>query len=129
VKCAIAIDSGNESIAEIILTMLPDEWCPHVTVATYNGVNAVIAMVRNTLPDLLVIYTNLLFSRPEDGIAGCAAVSPGTRYLILHAWSDDDINSMLKLYEPLHVSVGVVRMPFERAQLIATLKCACGWLP
>jgi len=128
VKCAIAIDSGNECIEEIIRTMLPDGWGPHVTVATYAQWADVIEMARNALPALLVIHTNLLFLGPEDGIAGCVAVSPNTRYLFLTAWSEENIDYLLKVFEPLHVSLGALRMPFDRAQLIAALEGACGFL-
>jgi hypothetical protein len=124
VKCAIAIDSGNECIEEIVRAMLPDDWRPHVTVATYAQWTEVIEMVRDTLPDLLVIHTNLLLLGPEDGIAGCVALSPNMRYLFLTGWSEEHIETLLKLCEPLHVPLGVLRMPFDRPQLIAALKSA-----
>lgn len=128
VKCAIAIDSHNEPIEEIVRLMIPDEWRPHVTVAPYARCTDVIEMVRNALPDLLVIHTNLLLLGPEDGIAGCVAVSPNTRYLLLTAWSEEQVDSVRKSYQPLHVSLGALRMPFDREQFIATLGAACGLL-
>jgi len=125
-KCAIAIDSCNECVEEIIRAMLPDEWRPHVIVATYAQWADVIEMVRNALPALLVIHTNLLFLCPEDGMARCVAVSPNTRYLFLTAWSEELIDNLLKSYGSLHASLGVLRMPFERAELIAVLEGGCG---
>src|SRR5260370_41836416 len=100
VKCAIAIDSGNDCIEEIVRTMLSDEWRPHATVATYAQLSDVIEMVRNALPALLVIHSNLLLLGPEDGIAGCAAVSPNTRYLVLTAWSEEHIDNLGQFYGP-----------------------------
>jgi hypothetical protein len=123
VKCAIAIDSGNECIAEHIHRILPGEWRPHVTVSTYAQGTDVIEMVRNDLPDLLVIITNLLLRSP-DVIEGCVAVSPNTRYLFLTGWSEEEIDHLLKSCEPLPVSV--LTMPFSRAQLIAALGDALG---
>jgi hypothetical protein len=128
VKCAIAMDSDNEPIEEIVRWMIPDEWRPHVTVAPYAQCTDVIEMVRNALPDLLVIHTNLLLLGPEDAIAGCVAVSPNTRYLLLTAWSEELVDTLRKAYEPLHISLGTLRMPFEREQFIATLGAACGLL-
>lgn len=128
VNCAIAIDSLNEPIEGIVRWMIPDEWRPHVTVAQYAQCTDVIEMVRNALPDLLVIHTNLLLQGPGDGIAGCIAVSPNTRYLLLTAWSDELVDNFLKSYEPLHISLGTLRMPFERERFIATLRAACGLL-
>ncbi|HET6175342.1 MAG TPA: hypothetical protein VFE61_00315, partial [Candidatus Sulfotelmatobacter sp.] len=84
-KCAIAIDSNNEDFAEIVRTLFPSEWQPHVTVSTYSKWTDVIEMVRVTLPALLVIHTNLFLLSP-DGIEGCVAISPNTRYLFLTAW-------------------------------------------
>lgn len=75
VKCAIAFDSGNECIAEYVRTALPSEWRPHVTVSTYSQGTDVIEMVRNVLPDMLAIITNLLLLSP-DVIEGCVAISP-----------------------------------------------------
>ena len=128
VKCAVAMDSDNEAIEEIVRAMIPDEWRPHVNVAPYAQVTGVIEMVRNALPALLVIHTNLLLLGPEDGIVGCAAVSPKTRCILLTAWSEEQVDNFRKFYEPLHISLGTLRMPFERAQLIATLEAACGLL-
>jgi len=123
VKCAIAIDSANECIGEIIIPLLPAEWRPHVTFSTYTHWTDVIEMVRRTLPALLVINTNLLMLSP-DGIERCVAVSPKTRYLFLTAWSEEDIDHVLKFYE--HLPVSVLRMHFDRAQLIAALEGAFG---
>jgi len=123
-KCAIAIDSGNECIGEVIHQMLPAEWQPHITISSCSQWSDVIEMARNALPAVLVIHTNLLLLGPKDGIEGCVAVSPGTRYLLLTAWSDDIIDHLLKAYEPLPVSV--LTMPFNRAQLIAVLEGAFG---
>jgi hypothetical protein len=106
--------------------MLPDEWRPHVTVATYAQLVDVIEMVRETLPALLVVHTNLLLSDPKHGIAGCVAVSPNTRYLVLTAWSEEHTDNLLKFYEPLHISLATLRMPFDRPQLIAALEAASG---
>jgi len=124
VKCAIAIDSSNPCIGEIIREMLPAEWQPHVTVSSYSQWTDVIEMVRNALPALLVIHTNLFLLSPKDGIEHCAAVSSNTRYLFLTAWSEEHIDDLLKFCEPFHASV--LRMPFNRAQLIAALAGAYG---
>jgi hypothetical protein len=126
-KCVIAIDSGNECIQEIVYAMLPAEWHSDVTVATYAQLTDVIEMVRNVLPAVLVIHTNLLLLDPEVGIAGCAAVSPDTRYLVLTAWSEEQIDNLLRFYELPHISLGALRMPFDKAQLIAALEAACGF--
>jgi hypothetical protein len=122
VKCAIAFDSGSEPLGEIVRIMLPDEWQPHVFISTYARWADIIEMVRNASPALLAIHTNLLLMGPEDGIEGCAAVSPETQYLFLTGWSEENIEDLLKSYPSLHVSV--LRMPFERAQLITALEGA-----
>lgn len=129
VKCAIAIaiaiDSGNEALGEIILGLLPSEWQPHATFSAYAQWNDVIEMVRNTLPALLVINTNLLMLSP-DGIDRCVAVSPNTRYLFITAWSEEGIETLLTSYETFPVSV--LRLHFDRAQLIAAVEGAFGSL-
>ena len=124
VKCAIAIDSGNECFGELICRMLPDEWRPHVTVSAYSQWTDVIEMVRNALPALLVIHANLLLVKPENGMKDCAVISPNTRYMWLTAWPEKETTPLLKFYEPLHISV--LRMPFERSELIAALEGAHG---
>jgi hypothetical protein len=124
VKCAIAIDSGNECIGEIICVMLPGKWRPRVTVSTYPQWTDVIEMVRKALPDLLVIHTNLLLLSPKDGIESCEAVSPNARYLFLTAWRGEHLDHLLKFCEPFHGTV--LTMPFERPELIAALEGACG---
>jgi hypothetical protein len=121
VKCAIAIDSGNECLGEIILALLPVEWRPYVTFSTYDQWTDVIEMVRNAQPALLVVHTNLLMLSP-DGIERCIAVSPNSRYLFFTAWAEEDIDHVLKAYESFPVSA--LRMPFDRAQLVAALKNA-----
>jgi len=121
VECAIAIDAGNECIEEIVGRMLPDQWRPHVTVATYKGIVDVIRMMQNTRPSQLALITNLLISAPE-GIAGCIAVSPNTRYLLITGWSEEHIDHIKRFYEPVHISMETLRMPFDRAQLIAALE-------
>ena len=118
-KCVIAIDSGLEGIEEILRLMLPDEWRPHVTFTEAQSTD-LLELVRNALPALLVIHTNLFHYDPE-WLAGCVAVSPNTRYLVLTSWSEERIDNLLKLCEPLHVSLEVLRMPFNRAQFIAAL--------
>ena len=125
-KCVIAIDSGLEGIEEILRLMLPDEWRPHVTFTEAQSTD-LLELVRNALPALLVIHTNLFVFDPE-WMAGCVAVSPNTRYLVLTSWSEERIDNLLKLCEPLHVSLEVLRTPFNRAQLIAALEPACGLL-
>jgi hypothetical protein len=127
VKCAIALDSGDECIAEIVRAMLPDDWRPYVTLATYAQWTEVVEMVRGTLPALLVIHTNLLL-RQNDRILDCVAVSPNTRYLILNCWPQEYIEALLKFYKPLHIPLEVLRMPFDRPQLIAALESAGGCL-
>jgi hypothetical protein len=127
VKCVIALDSGIDGIEEIVRLMLPDEWRPHVTFARDAQSTDLIELVRNALPALLVIHTNLFHYDPE-WLAGCVAVSPNTRYLVLTSWSEERIDNLLKLCEPLHVSLEVLRTPFNRAQLIAALEPACGLL-
>ena len=119
-KCVIAIDSGLEGIEEILRLMLPDEWRPHVTFTEAQSTD-LLELVRNALPALLVIHTNLFVFDPE-WMAGCVAVSPNTRYLLLTTWSQEGIDNLLKLFEPLHVSLEVLRMPFNRAQFIAALE-------
>jgi hypothetical protein len=122
VKCVIAID--EDCIAEIVHAMLPEEWRLHATFATGAQLTDVIEMLRQALPALLVIHTNLLVCGPEDGIAGCVAASPSTRYLFVTAWSEEHIDDLLRFCEHLHASFGVLRMPFDRAQLIAALEPA-----
>ena len=126
VKCAIAIDSGNECMGEIILALLPAEWRSQVIVSVFDHWANVVELVRNAQPTLLFIHTNLLLLSP-DGIEGCAAVSPKTRYLFLTAWSEEGIDHLLKCYEPFPVSV--LRMPFNREQLIAALTTAASHEP
>ena len=127
-KCAIAIDTGNECTEEFIRKILPYEWRPHVTLATFSRLTEVVEMVRDALPAVLILHTNLLLLGPEDAIANCVAVSPNTRYLLLTAWSEEHIDNFREFYEPLHISLGTLRMPFDGAQLIATLEAACGLL-
>ena len=126
VKCVIALDSGIDGIEEIVRLMLPDEWRPHVTFTEAQSTD-LLELVRNALPALLVIHTNLFVFDPE-WMAGCVAVSPNTRYLVLTSCSEERIDNLLKLCEPLHVSLEVLRTPFNRAQLIAALEPACGLL-
>ena len=126
VKCVIALDSGIDGIEEIVRLMLPDEWRPHVTFTEAQSTD-LLELVRNALPALLVIHTNLFVFDPE-WMAGCVAVSPNTRYLVLTSCSEERIDNLLKLCEPLHVSLEVLRPPFNRAQLIAALEPACGLL-
>ncbi len=59
-QCAIAIDAGNECLADIFTHFLPAEWQQRMTVATYDRFTDVIRMVRDTLPALLVIHSNLI---------------------------------------------------------------------
>jgi len=127
VKCVIALDSGIDCIEEIVRLMLPDQWRPRVTFARDAQSTYLIELVRNALPALLVIHTNLFAFDPE-WMAGCVAVSPNTRYLVLSSWSEERIDNLLKLCAPLHVSLEVLRTPFNRAQLIAALEPACGLL-
>jgi hypothetical protein len=126
VQCAIAIDEGNECIAEIVSACLLAESQQHTTVATYGRFADVIRMVRDTLPALLVIHTNLLVQAVGEAIAACVAASPSTRYLLIIAWNQESIDRVLKGYAPLHISIGVLNMPFDREQLIAALGSAGG---
>jgi hypothetical protein len=127
VKCVVAFDSGIDAIEEIVRLMLPDEWRPHVKFATDAKSTDLIDLVRNALPALLVIHTNLFHYDPE-WLAGCVAASPNTRYLVLSSWEKEVIDALLKPCEPLHASVEVLRTPFVRAQLIAALEPAFGLL-
>lgn len=124
VQCAIAIDEANECITEIVSAYLPAESWQHTTVATYGRFADVIRMVRDTLPTLLVIHTNLLLQGVGKAIAACVAASPGTRYLLMAAWNQESIDWVPKGYAPLHISIGVLNMPFDREQLIAALGSA-----
>ena len=121
VQCAVAIDSGNECIVEIVSDLLPAEWRPRTTVAAFDGIADVIRMVRDSKPTLLVIHTNLLIRPDVKGIAGCVAVSPGTRYLIMTGWSEESVAELRKSLAPLQVPIDVLYMPFDRQQLSAAL--------
>jgi hypothetical protein len=127
VKCIVALDWGIDAIEDILRLMLPDEWRPHVTFARDAIKNDLIELVRNALPALLIVHTNLFHYDPE-WLAGCLAVSPNTRYLVLTSWPEDQIDDLLKLCEPHHVSLEVLRTPFNRAQFIAALEPAFGLL-
>jgi hypothetical protein len=130
VQCAIAIDSGNECIGEILTSFFPSEWQQLITVAAYARFTDVIRMVRDMLPALLVIHSNLiLMSVGEsfgESIAACVAVSPGTRYVLLTGWGPDTIEEVQKAYAPLGISMDALSMPFNRAELIASLSSAAG---
>jgi hypothetical protein len=120
-KCVIVIDSSNECLVDPIRAWLPEEWRPQVTVATYDHVPAIIAMVRDLLPDLLVIHSNFLLVEPRGVIEGCAAVSPGTRFLLMTGWAGDLIDLTSKEYASLNIPVGILNMPFDKEELIAAL--------
>jgi hypothetical protein len=122
------MDSGNECMEEVFRMMLPDQWRTQVVAATYDNASAVIAMVRDVLPYLLVIHSNFLNMDPKGLMANCAAASPGTRYLLMTAWSDKIIDETWEALAPLNISMEILRMPFERAEFIATLKRSCEWL-
>jgi len=126
VKLAVVVDSGNECIGEIVYSMLTDEWRANVTVASYKRLTDVIRMVRDALPAVLVLHANLLLTAPEGGLAGCVAVSPTTRYIIMTAWPEEGIKNLHKFYEPLHIMMQTLEMPFDRTQLIPILESAGG---
>ena len=124
-QCAIAIDAGNECLVEIFSSFLPAEWQQRITIATYTGFTDVIRMVRDTLPALLVIHSNLIL-QSEEAIAASVAVSPGTRYLLLTAWAREPIEQLHKACAPLRISMGTLSMPFSREQFLAALSSAAG---
>jgi len=115
-----------ECVGEIVHSMLTDEWRAHVTVASYKGLTDVIRMVRDALPAVLILHANLLLTAPEGALAGCVAVSPQTRYLVMIAWPEEGIKNLHKFYEPLHLMMQTLEMPFNRTQLIAILESAGG---
>jgi hypothetical protein len=124
-KCAFAIDSNNDAIVDIVGHMLPTEWRPFITVAGYDRFSDVIRMVRDARPALLVIHSNLLLLSVRNAIAGCVAVSPNTRYLIMTTWSAESVEQFTREYQALHISLGTLSTPFSRDELLATLSSEC----
>jgi hypothetical protein len=125
-KCAVAIDADNECIADLVSHFLPPEWQQRITVATYDRFTDVIRVVQNTLPALLIIHSNLILLGAEGAISACVALSPGTRYLLLTAWSTEVIEQLHKSYAPLRVSLNTLAMPFSRDQFIEAISLAAG---
>ena len=117
VHCAIALDSGNECLLDTINAMLPGELQSTARIVT-DRFTDVIRIVRDCLPILLFIHSNLLLLEGLEGFTGCVAANPSTRYVIMTAWPDDAIEQFLEFYEPLQVSVGILKLPFERKELI-----------
>jgi hypothetical protein len=74
-------------------------------------------MVRDYRPAVLFIHSNLVLSE-KLVIAGCVAANASTRCVIMTAWSDDAIDQLREFYESLQISVGILKLPFERKELI-----------
>ena len=126
-KCFIAMDFGAEPLLDIFTRFLPTEWREHfATVSFFDGFASVIRMVRDTLPALLVIQSNLLNYDGVDLIATCVAVSPGTRYLLLTSWPPEAIQQLHKHYAPLWISMGILNIPCTAEEFIAALSVAAG---
>lgn len=125
VQCLIAVD--GECFPEIFNSLLPSEWKPHIAVANYDlRFTDVIRVVRDTLPALLFIHSNLI-QHGWDAFAAYVAVSPGTRYIIMNSnWGPETIEEFRKTYAPLQISMGILNMPFTREELIASLHSALG---
>ena len=121
-KCAVAIDSCNECLVETLASMVPLVRRSDVTVAAYTDLFEVIQMVKDTLPALLVVHTNLVMLGPEDWIATCTSANPNMRYTFLTAWVQEHIDILYKTYEPYRVSMSTLIMPFEREQFVAALE-------
>lgn len=124
VQCAVAIDSGNECLLEIFSYMLRAAGRKDTTVAVYEDMLAVMRMVRDDAPALLILHSNFLVIGHLQGMAGLVAVSPGTRYLIVTGWDEEVIESMRKRLAPLQVPISVLSMPFEVHQFAAALDSA-----
>ncbi len=125
-KCAIAIDTGNEAVAEIISEMLPAGWRQCITVGTYGRVRDVIRMVQGIHPAMLIVHGNFLALGVADVIVGCAAVSPGTKCVFMHAWHPELLEQVRTAYVPLRVSIGSLTMPFSREEFVAALAAQAG---
>ena len=116
VHCAIAVDSKNDCFVDIISSMLPRESQPSASIAT-DRFTDVIRIVRDHRPAVLFIHSNLVLSDVLV-IVGCVAASPSTRCVVMTAWSDDVIDQLREFYESLQISVGILKLPFERKELI-----------
>jgi hypothetical protein len=119
-KCVIAIDSSNECLEDPLRAWLPEEWRPQVTVATHDHVPAIIAMVRDQLPNLLIIHSNFLIMESR-AVECCSAVSRGTRFVLMTGWAGEILDLTIKEYASLNIPLGILNMPFDRAELIAVL--------
>jgi hypothetical protein len=115
VYCAIAIDSGNDCLVEAFRVIFATQVQPDsLLVAAFDDLIGVVRMVRNTMPELLIIHSNLLLMGPGlEAIAGCAAVSPTTRYLIATGWDNAAISELSDTLAPFKISVDVLRMPLS----------------
>jgi hypothetical protein len=118
----------DKNFEAIFNSFLPSEWKPHTTVLANDDLRFtdVIRVVRDTLPALLCIHTNLI-AYAWDAFAAYVAVSPATRYLILNSnWTLEDIEEFRRTYGPLQISVGILNLPFTREEFIASLQSASG---
>ncbi len=125
-RCVIAAE--DKFFEDLFNSFLPSEWKPHTTVLANDDVRFtdVIRVVRDTLPALLCIHSNLVRCASE-AFAAYVAVSPATRYLILNSnLTLEDIEEFRRTYRPLQISVSILNLPFTPEEFAASLQSASG---
>jgi hypothetical protein len=120
-RFAIVVDSGLEPLLEFLPKMLPLEWQSKTTCRLCKRLSDVVKFVREMPPALLVIHSNLFIGAGPESISALAAVSPGTRYLVITGW-EPFVADFKRIAEYLPSPLHIIEAPFSRDQFLATLR-------
>jgi hypothetical protein len=120
-RLAVVVDSGLEPLLEFLPKWLPLEWQPKTTCRLCKGISDVVTLLREESPTSLVIHSNLFIVAGPESISVLAAVSPGTRYLVITGW-EPYIAAFQKVAECLPAPLHIIEAPFSCDQFVAALR-------